>query len=108
MGDSAITAVGDTLRSTLAPSNTVARFSGGEFAIAMKNITRQEASEKLETIRLAVESLQLRDKNDSAIPLHISLGGTSSLESSFEEMLSQADMLLYNAKQAGKNRVLFE
>lgn len=108
MGDSGIIAVGDALRSSLAPSDTVARFSGGEFAIAMKNITREEANQKLERIRLAVESLHLRDKNDSPLPLHISIGATSSLEGSFEEMLSQADMLLYNAKQAGKNRVFFE
>jgi diguanylate cyclase (GGDEF)-like protein len=108
MGDSGIIAVGDALRSSLAPSDTVARFSGGEFAIAMKNITREEANQKLERIRLAVESLHLRDKNDSPLPLHISIGATFSLEGSFEEMLSQADMLLYNAKQAGKNRVFFE
>ncbi len=106
IGDNAIVSLSEILRSKTGTDDIVARFGGEEFCIVLKNITPSQAKETLEKIRLHVEKNVIELEGDKSIRFTISIGFTCNYDDSLDEMVNQADMMLYNAKNAGRNQVI--
>ncbi len=107
-GDRVITHLADILMSSTSYRDTVARFGGEEFCIALKNINRFSAIEIFNRIKEEVARTIVYSDKKEPIQFTISIGVALFSEEGLEETINQADMMLYKAKHQGKNRVFIE
>jgi len=105
-GDKVIVHLADVLMSSTNYRDIVSRFGGEEFCIVLKNINRFSAVEIFDRLRKDVESSVVYTDKKEAIQFTVSIGVALYSEDGLEEVINQADMMLYNAKNAGKNQVL--
>jgi diguanylate cyclase (GGDEF)-like protein len=111
VGDKALRAVTDGLRSQLRIYDLAGRFGGEEFVVLLPHAREVDALAVAERLRVHVAALSIpvndADESGPCVKLTISVG-VSALEgdSSHEltEMLATADAALYHAKQTGRNR----
>lgn len=109
VGDKVITSLADILRSATNPQDVVARFGGEEFCVVLKNVNKHSAQEIFERLRENTEQFSYHVKDDEYIHFTISIGALMFHEDeSLEENLNEADMLLYKAKNNGRNQLIFE
>jgi len=108
IGDKVIVHLAEVLSSGTSYRDLVSRFGGEEFCIVLKNINRYSASDILERIRQEVASYTLSLENEKYIQFTISIGATLHTEDTLDETINLADMMLYNAKNNGKNQVVFK
>jgi diguanylate cyclase (GGDEF)-like protein len=83
-----------------------ARFGGEEFLLVITNGGISDALSAAERIRIKIESL---DFGDLAPELRITVsGGVTAYisQESIDDMLSRADLALYEAKNQGRNRIV--
>ena len=107
IGDKVITSISEVLRTNTSYRDLVARFGGEEFCLVLKNINKYSASDILERLREEVEKFNFKVDADNIIKFTISIGATMHDNDILDETMNNADMMLYNAKQNGKNQVLF-
>ena len=106
-GDEALRQIAGVLQSKSRKFDTVARYGGEEFAIVMPNTTKENARLFSERLRNEVEKFYAGpNSNSMQKPLTISCGVASFPEdaNAKDELISNADIALYEAKKAGKNR----
>jgi diguanylate cyclase (GGDEF)-like protein len=109
IGDKAIVALADILRSSTNPNDIVSRFGGEEFCVVLKNINRYSAADIYERIRKTVEEFQLQIDAEKTLSFTISIGAALyDPEESLDDALGQADMMLYKAKNGGRNQLVFD
>lgn len=102
VGDEVLKKVSAHIKSFLRDSDVFARWGGEEFVIFMAHTTREQAVEKAEVLRIAIEELKI----EIAGSITCSFGVTQ--VKNFEklnEAFSKADEALYKAKENGRNRV---
>jgi diguanylate cyclase (GGDEF)-like protein len=104
-GDTVLALAAERLRRTLGADATVARTGGEEFAVVVKG-----SEEKTCAVAENVCTI-LRDEND-AIPITVSIGVSTVGDDechdpvdALRQGLRRADVALYEAKRAGRNRV---
>ncbi|MCC7696629.1 GGDEF domain-containing protein [Janthinobacterium sp. EB271-G4-7A] len=110
-GDGCLQAVaGAVARSVGRIEDLAARYGGEEFAVIMPGTNAAGALEVAEAIRSAVEALQIAHAASANGVVTVSLGAATlqpgqqrCTESS--ELIRQADALLYQSKNTGRNRV---
>lgn len=112
-GDFLLQQVGHRLQALVQPEDTVARFGGDEFVLLLQGISdsRDEAIKKvaltsrkvLSTIRspIIINGVTCHCTASVGVALFGSRGITP------EELLKQADLAMYQAKDAGRNTVRF-
>ena len=108
-GDNVLRSLANVFSSSLQrASDCSARYGGEEFVLLLPD-TKAEAGRALaEKIRKAVEALQIPHDHSKAAPhITISMGGaTVSCSTGLpQELLEQADKMLYEAKARGRNCV---
>lgn len=109
VGDKAIIALADILRSSTNTMDLVARFGGEEFCIILKNVTRESSYEIMERLRSKVEEFYFIVNKNTKINFTISIGALLyNIEESLENNINEADMLLYKAKNSGRNQLVFD
>jgi diguanylate cyclase (GGDEF)-like protein/PAS domain S-box-containing protein len=103
-GDCLLQAVAQRIVKTTRSSDTVARLGGDEFAVLLEGITASTDVERLadaliETLDLpfALDGIEVRVAASIGVAFSTPEGGT-------EALLSNADIAMYHAKAAGKNR----
>jgi len=107
VGDKAIVSLADILRSSTNPNDVVSRFGGEEFCVVLKNINNKSAKDILERIRKTVESFHLSLPNKESLNFTISIGATiHDYDDSLDDTIGQADMMLYKAKNDGRNQLI--
>ena len=106
IGDKVIVHLANVLMSNTNYRDTVSRFGGEEFCVVLKNINRFSAVEIYERLRKEVESSVVYSDKKEPIKFTISIGVSLYSEDGLEETINQADMMLYSAKNAGRNQVL--
>ncbi len=106
IGDLALRHVADILEDRMRDADIVARMGGEEFCILAVNMDHKAAAEVFEELRQAVEKSKIPIGNGQEISVTISIGLVTELGENLEAMVNEADALLYNAKQAGRNRVM--
>jgi two-component system cell cycle response regulator len=104
-GDQALRAVGEILRSSVRRADQAARLGGDELAILMPAAPPAAAMKLAERIRRRVESLPVPGGCQLSASLGVATAGPSGGPSG-AELLRRADVALYAAKHAGKNRVV--
>jgi diguanylate cyclase (GGDEF)-like protein len=110
VGDKALRAVTDALRSQLRAYDLAGRFGGEEFTILLPHTTQANAliiAERLRT-RIAAMPIPIRDDDPSgpSVRLTVSIGVTVLDNASREltDLLADADTALYYAKENGRNK----
>jgi len=106
-GDRAIKTVARVLTGNLRATDVVARLGGEEFCVLCTDVKEGEAMTIFERIRQAVAGQTLSLKQQT-LQFSISIGVTSQSQPSLEEMLHAADILLYQAKEKGRNTVVLD
>ena len=105
-GDAALCHVVAMARATLRASDAVARFGGEEFVLLLPDTSFLEATGTLERLRARLAHSPLVHEG-RGILVTFSAGVARWLPGeSQDELLARADRAMYQAKQAGKNRVV--
>jgi len=105
MGDLALVEIASTLKNSLRKSDVVARFGGEEFVCVAIIKKEEDALPLFEKLRSNVEAIELYTNTGERVPITVSVGVTTQLSESFDDMLKLADSAVYDAKDAGRNRV---
>lgn len=104
-GDHVLVQVAGAIRASVRPGDHVARWGGEEFLIAIEG-DLQMACAVAERVRQAVERLSL-DESGQAVQLSLTIGCAAwRAGEAVEQCVARADALLYEGKQAGRNRVM--
>jgi len=110
IGDDLLVHAGNTFRSEIRKSDTVARIGGDEFVVILSDIS--EASQGVEIASKIIKSISTPIKmNHNLIQIGASIGVSIYPDhaQATEALLKLADSMMYVSKKAGKNRVtLFE
>ena len=107
-GDEALRAVARTLKHTCRATDRASRTGGDEFAVLAPNVTEREAETLAGRIREGL-TVEAREVGGSFPPLTVSIGVADTRhirEPRPDQLYAAADQALYQAKQAGKNRVV--
>lgn len=83
----------------------VARLGGEEFAVYFTDATTAQALKRLEGFRQFIE-LNSQEFSQEKIKFTISIGFASGPIYQIDELLKQADLKLYDAKETGRNKVI--
>tara|TARA_Y100000815_G_scaffold266050_1_gene283758 strand:+ start:1725 stop:2930 length:1206 start_codon:yes stop_codon:yes gene_type:complete len=104
-GDHALQHFADLCQQQARHSDLFARFGGEEFVLLMPETTADQATATLERIRQQLASQPFRYQQQ-AWGLAVSIGVSQlSAEGSADQLLRQADLALYEAKNQGRNQV---
>ena len=109
-GDNALKRVAGCLYESICrPGDVAARFGGEEFIVLLPNTTASGAAAIGEKLRSAIADMKLPHRSShTADHLTVSIGVASTTPipgSEFLPLIEAADRALYEAKQAGRNRV---
>lgn len=108
-GDEALRTFADILRSCLRDGDIAARYGGEEFAVALPGVDEATARAVAERIRSRTESTLISLAPGITDRISVSIGIASAPQQAHDRvaLLRLADEALYQAKQAGRNRVVF-
>ena len=110
-GDRVLRVVADRFKAQLREGDLIGRFGGEEFAILLPRTTGPEAERVAERLRghIADAPIAVSDGRDESILVSITVSiGVAELASprqDLDELLAAADAALYQAKNAGRNRI---
>jgi diguanylate cyclase (GGDEF)-like protein len=106
VGDEVLRAIAAELASRVRDSDLVGRFGGEEFVVLAPRATAEEACRIAERLRLGTCVLQV-PAGDAVVGVTISIGVAALGEHGQDlfELLAAADLALYQAKDAGRDRV---
>ena len=107
-GDAVLVKVASRLRSCIRPQEALGRYGGEEFLIVLPGSSHTTALAVAERMRTAIAA-QPEVLGGTTLNLTISLGIASTdvfPMATTEELISKADIALYAAKDAGRNRVV--
>jgi diguanylate cyclase (GGDEF)-like protein len=112
-GDSYLKKVAKSLHQfTKRPGDICARYGGEEFAIIWGDISQPEALKMANHVMRKIAQLKIPNpRSPISEYLSVSLGLSfmiPSKENSIHELISQADHMLYKAKENGRNRIEYE
>ena len=113
IGDDLLRSVAARFTGTLRESDTVARLGGDEFVVLAEGMALAAGPELVaeRLLEVLAEPFELSGPSPSQIPVSVSasIGIAVGPRESSEELFRDADVALYRAKEAGKNRyVIFE
>ena len=84
---------------------TVARYGGEEFIVIMAGMTPAFCLKFIERFKAMVEE-SVFEIAGQTIKITVSVGVTNNTELKLIEIINEADVALYKAKQQGRNRVV--
>jgi diguanylate cyclase (GGDEF)-like protein/PAS domain S-box-containing protein len=107
IGDQALIALTRICQGNIREIDLLARFGGDEFVVLFPETTAGEAQAVMERLRLALNAqpIDLRGK-PVALTISVGIAGLASESMSLDTLLDHADHALYQAKDAGRNRVV--
>lgn len=107
-GDAALRYVAEALRSRMRRSDVIARYGGEEFLIILAGTSAARGVEKLEELRVHIGLQDIALPRGGRGKLTVSIGVAAWGEDgrSVDQLVDAADARLYEAKRAGRNRVV--
>lgn len=105
-GDQALKSLASTVAKTLRPTDVVARYGGEEFVVLLPDTPVEEGQQILTRLQRSLTGGLFMHENKQVF-VTFSAGVTAfRVGERIEEALERADIALYQAKRAGKNRTL--
>jgi diguanylate cyclase (GGDEF)-like protein len=106
-GDSVLVAIGTLLRRWAEPAETCVRYGGEEFIVLLPGMALAQAAGRADDLRRAVELLVIPHQSERLGPISISAGVSTFPADGHDpaSLIKAADVALYRAKSAGRNRV---
>ena len=107
VGDDVIRSVAETIVDVFRIVDVVGRIGGEEFAVLMPETPPDGAQGAAERLRAAVEACPIVTPEGKTLNVTISIGvaHSSGHDKTVSRLLGEADKALYDAKNAGRNRV---
>ena len=105
-GDHALIHLSDVIRDTLRPSDSVTRYGGEEFVLLLPDTGLEEALETIERLQRELTRKFFLHENDRILVTFSAGVALCNPEESQQDVLGRADKAMYQAKKAGKNRVV--
>jgi diguanylate cyclase (GGDEF)-like protein/putative nucleotidyltransferase with HDIG domain len=108
-GDEVLLAIAKILQTSVREYDIVARFGGEEFSVLMPETTVDVAFERAEKIRQAIEATEFTIATSVTpikVTMSIGVAGRLRLNQTKEEIIHNADTVLYQAKLKGRNRTV--
>jgi diguanylate cyclase (GGDEF)-like protein len=109
MGDRVLVEVSDLVRKTLRDEDTLVRYGGEELLIVLPGADLKLGVSIADRIRRLIEALPILDEHNKPLTVTASMG-VSAIPRAFTDnelqLIKAADDALYQAKAAGRNRVL--
>ncbi len=107
VGDEAIRAVANILRSTLRKTDCACRLGGDEFVVALPNTEHEQAIQFAKRIHDSSKKELSQFSVDSSV-VTVSIGVTVIVpeDRSYKDTIKRADLALYEAKNGGKDRIV--
>ncbi|MEZ5186095.1 MAG: EAL domain-containing protein [Candidatus Nanopelagicales bacterium] len=105
-GDEVLVAIAQRLREAVRPTDTVARLGGDEFVVIAEQLA--SGDEALAVAGRLCQSVQAPfsvQGRDVGLGLSVGVTVTSDPRATSEDLLRQADLAMYRAKDKGRNRV---
>lgn len=105
-GDTVIVEVGSIIANNLRKSDFVCRYGGEEFVMLLTETNLEKAMQVAEKIRLAISNCPFAFR-DRRVQVTCSIGVAElQANQSISELVERADVALYEAKNAGRNRAM--
>ncbi|HQR96773.1 MAG TPA: GGDEF domain-containing protein, partial [Thiotrichales bacterium] len=109
MGDRVLIEVSKVVRDALRDEDILVRYGGEEMLMVLPGADLQTGISIADRVRRLIEDVQLNDDKGKRLPITASMG-VSAIPRAFTEnelqLIKAADDALYQAKAAGRNRVL--
>jgi len=109
-GDRILRSFANLIKETIRPSDVPARYGGEEFLIILPETSCQNAISVAERIRqkIALYPFEIGSLKEQSSPFTISIGVCAfpGRGRTVEELITLADLALYQAKKEGKNKVI--
>lgn len=107
-GDEVLKSFAAECRSLMRENDRMGRFGGEEFVMVLPETGKPEAMQVAERIRKIIAKMAIKSKHGTApIPVTVSIGVTSANDGDdIEAIIARADEAMYEAKDAGRNRVV--
>jgi diguanylate cyclase (GGDEF)-like protein len=102
-GDEVLARVGTVLRDSIRPYDCAARYGGEEFLVLLSATSLDRARESAERIRKQVRAEQFEG---GLVTISIGVAEYPSQGDTATSVIGQADAALYEAKRAGRDRVI--
>lgn len=108
VGDLVLKEIAQRLSRSLRSYDFIGRYGGEEFCIALPGCPATAIGKRAEMIRLAISEEPFRSESVE-IPVTLSIGAAARGDAriSLQELVAIADVALYRAKAAGRNRTVF-
>ena len=105
VGDKILKEFTKTIKNSILEGTIFGRLGGEEFALIFPSTNLDDVFNKAEELRALVEALKI-DVNNEPLKITASFGVSDINETKdIDEMIKNADKMLYHAKETGKNRV---
>jgi diguanylate cyclase (GGDEF)-like protein/PAS domain S-box-containing protein len=102
-GDEALVRAAETLRLALRESDLAGRYGGEEFCVLLPHTDLAGARTWAERLRRSIANLAI---DDVTLTVSVGVSSVSLGAATAEQLVEQADVALYAAKRAGRNRVV--
>ncbi|AIE73946.1 diguanylate cyclase [Synechocystis sp. CS-94] len=107
-GDRVLASIGALLKNNIRASDVACRYGGEEITVILPDTTLEEALQKAEFLRQAIAEMEIEYSGQILNSITASFGVSCYPDhgQTGQEIMQMADKALYNAKQAGRNRVI--
>ena len=108
-GDRVLKALSDVCRTQLRDVDVFGRFGGEEFTLTLPETSRTTAHEAAERLRIALSETPVPLDDGRTISFTVSIGAAvlGNEADTLDDLIARADGALYQAKESGRNRVVF-
>jgi diguanylate cyclase (GGDEF)-like protein/PAS domain S-box-containing protein len=105
-GDDLLSALGSLVKSQIREEDIACRYGGEEFLLILPGTSMEVSLERAEILRQAVQEMHLRYRSLKPITLSLGVAVYPDHGDTGLEIIQAADSALYQAKQAGRDRVM--
>lgn len=107
-GDEVLKELTQLISNHIRKEDLFCRYGGEEFAVLLKNV-HGEYQNIIETLKHLIEEHAFQVNEDTFVELTVSIGVVACKERfrSFDELVNKADAMLYQAKETGRNKIVY-